>query len=124
MSLEMKDVRSVLEPEEPDYDEAAKMGSEALPHLEALVKGDDIELAAKAASLAGIIAAEGRMAVLNIAAKSHDPVVRVAAAGAARDLSDADASQVLETLVGDADEGVQKTALKSVPANPSALLKT
>lgn len=124
MTIKMKDVRAALEPEEPDYDQAAAMGEEALPHLRKLIKGDNIELAAKATSLAGIIACEGSLDVLKLAAESQDPIVRVAAAGAALDLPESDASSLLEGLIGDTDIGVQKMAIKAVPSHPSdSLLK-
>ncbi len=122
MAIKMKHVRAALEPEEPDYDEAAKMGADALPYLETLVQGDDCGISAKAASLAGIIGTKGSKKVLKIAAQNSDPIVRVAAAAAARDLADKDASQILEMLVGDADIGVQSRAINSLPNEPSASL--
>lgn len=48
-------VKKALMPEEPDYQKAAKLGPQALPYLEAYVKGEDKALASKAAYLAGLI---------------------------------------------------------------------
>jgi hypothetical protein len=120
MAIKISEVRAALEPEEPDYISAAKMGREIVPHLKRLVKSGDPEMASKAASLAGLLGDGVGLAVLQSAAESADPIVRVAAAGAVQGLSDADASDVLVTLVMDTDLGVQKRALMSVPANPSA----
>ena len=55
MPVTMKQVRAALDPEEPDYEKAAKLGPEALPHLEKLISRKDPNLASKAASLAGMI---------------------------------------------------------------------
>ena len=56
MAVTMKDVRAVLEPDEPDYKEGAKAwAAAALPHLDALVGGGDTMLASKATYLASLI---------------------------------------------------------------------
>jgi hypothetical protein len=94
-----------------------------LPHLETLIEGDDPGLAAKAASLAGFIGGPGSTEVLAAAAQHEDPRVRVAAAGSARNLSGEEASAVLVPLIGDDDVGVQITALKSLPADPTPELQ-
>ena len=57
---------------------------------------------------------------MTVAARSDDPVVRVAAAAAAANLSASGASPVLENLVGDPDAGVRKVARASVPDKPAA----
>jgi hypothetical protein len=124
MATTMNDVRAVLGSDEPNYDKAASMGPEIVPFLEELVRGENSELASKAASLAGKLTGDSGVSVMKLAAESADPIVRVAAAGAAQGLSDTEASDVLDLLVDDADVGVQKTALKSVPRNPSPHLKT
>lgn len=49
MSVTMKAVLEVLEPDEPNYDKAVSLGLDSLPHLRTLVQGDDPMLAAKAA---------------------------------------------------------------------------
>jgi len=38
MAVTMAQVRAVLDPDEPDYGQAAKLGPQALAHLEKLVK--------------------------------------------------------------------------------------
>jgi hypothetical protein len=117
MPVSLEQVRQALQTDEPNYERLAReLGPEALPHLAVLVDSPDPALASKAASLAGAIGGEQAAPVLQKAARSADVRVRVAAAGAARNLPDAPASRVLQTLVQDPDPGVQKTALRSVPA--------
>lgn len=113
MAVSMKKVRAALEPEEPNYNEAAKLGAEALPHLGRLVRGDDAMLASKAAYLAGLIDSDKSPSVLDQAAQSDEPAVRVAAANAAQHLSAA-APDLFERLLSDDDAGVRRSALKSV----------
>lgn len=115
MAVTMQDVRSVLDPEEPDYEFAALLGPEALPHLETLVRANDPMLASKAAYLAGLLNDERSADVVNRAGQSDNATVRVAAAAAARHLSGSGASDVLISLLADADPGVRTVALKSVP---------
>ena len=69
-----------MDPDEPDYAAAARLGEEAVPHLERLVRGDDAMLASKATYAASLI--EGGADTVETAADSEDPVVRVAAAAA------------------------------------------
>ena len=122
MPLSMADVRAVLDPEEPDYEAAAALGPEALPHLEALVRGSEPMLASKAAYAASVIGGAQAAETVLEAARSDDASVRVAAAAAAANLEASQASNVLETLVGDSDPGVRKVARTSVPAEASERL--
>jgi len=119
----MEQVRKALDPEEPDYAKAAKLGPEALPHLSKLIAGRDPGLASKAASLAGMIGGEKAAAVLEKAATHKDVRVRVAAAHSAKYLPALAASRVLTPLVADDDVGVQKVALRSVPRRVTPELK-
>ncbi len=124
MPVTMKQVRAALDPDEPDYAKAARLGPDALPHLARLIAGKDPGLASKAASLAGMIAHERAVPVLEKAAKSKDARVRVAAAASARHLPAPGASRVLAALIQDADVGVQKVALRSVPAGATPELRS
>lgn len=124
MPVTMKQVRAALDPEEPDYPKAAKLGPEALPHLEKLVARKDPHLASKAASLAGMIKAEGAGRIVEKAAKHEDVRVRVAAAHSAQYLPAQDASRVLEAALADDDVGVQKVALRSLPRELSPELRS
>ena len=122
MAVTMKEVRAALDPEEPNYEKAAKLGAPALPHLERLVRSDDTMLASKATYLASLIKGGKSMDIVATAARSDDPAVRVAAAAAASNLTAAGASPILEELVGDSDPGVRKVARGSVPTKPTAAL--
>jgi len=114
MPVTLDQVRSFLDPEEPDYPEAAShLGPDALPHLQTLVSGNDPLLASKAAYLAGQISTAQSLAVVALAAQSTYPEVRVAAAAAARHLPAPQADTVLSTVLTDSDVGVRKVALRS-----------
>ena len=115
MAVRMAQVKAALEPEEPKYDEAAKLGADALPHLRKLVAGDDPLMAAKATFLAGFIDAEGSSDVVALAAQSDEPMIRVAAANSAANVTDAD-STIYEQLLADNDVGVRKAAVSSIGA--------
>ncbi len=86
MAVSMEDVRRVLDPEEPDYEAAAQLGPGAVPHMATLVTGDDPMLASKATYAASLLEDGAGQEIVRIAAESTDPVVRVAAAAAARNL--------------------------------------
>jgi hypothetical protein len=122
MAVTMKDVRAALDPEEPDYQEAAQLGPDAVPHLEVLVNSGDSMLASKATYLASLIRDAKSAEIVGTAARSDDPVVRVAAAAATSNLPTSGASTILEDLVADPDPGVRKVARASVPDKPTARL--
>jgi HEAT repeat protein len=122
MAVTMEDVRAALDPEEPDYAEAAKLGPDALPHLEVLVNSGDTMLASKATYLASLIKDPRSADIVRMAANRDDPAMRVAAAAAASNLGASAASAVLVDLVGDPDPGVRKVARTAVPGKPTAKL--
>jgi HEAT repeat protein len=107
-------VLAVLYPDEPNYSEAAKLGSDALPHLANLVKSDDISLAAKAAALASHIQDEESVDILRSAAQSKHPLVRVVAALASQNLRVKGVNSILELLLDDRDESIRRHAVKSL----------
>jgi HEAT repeat protein len=113
MPLTLEKVRDELEAEEPDYVRLAALGPDALPHLLTLVQEAHENISAKAAYLASLIASEQSVAVLAEAAKSPIDTVRIAAASGLRNIEPAAASPILDTILGDADVGVRKAALRS-----------
>lgn len=117
MSVTMKAVLEVLEPDEPNYDRAASLGPDSLPHLRTLVQGDDPMLAAKAAFAASLLEGDQGKDVVAAAAHSETASIRVAAAAAANNLPAESAAVVLMDLVDDSDAGVRKVALSSVPSD-------
>jgi hypothetical protein len=106
-------VRAYLEPEEPNYPAAAAaLGAEALPVLETLVRGADPLLASKAAYLASMIPGDQAARVLEEAARSAHPTVRVAAAAGMQTNLDVSGDAVA-ALMADPDPGVRKVAAKT-----------
>lgn len=125
MAIDMQQVKAALYPEEPDYPKAAKqLGADALPHLEAIIGGSEPLLAAKAVYLAGLIGGEKSVPAVLKAARSSDPMLRIAAAGAAKNLPTEHTDALLLRLVDDADLGVQKVAMRSAPAAMSDALRS
>ena len=122
MAVTFTQVTAALEPEEPDYAKAARLGPDAIPHLQRLVDSGDPNLASKATYLAGRIGDPEAVPVLEAAAASPDPGIRAAAAGGARHLPDNAAERVLLRLVDDEWAGVRKAALRAVPDNAGPAL--
>lgn len=122
MAITETDVRVMLGAEEPDWEALAQIGPDMLPHLQRLVQGSDLNLAAKAAYLAGRIGDPRSVPVLTAAAANAHPAVRVGAAAGARFRPPGQADSVLLTLLDDPRAGVRKTALQAVPPRPSAAL--
>ena len=116
MPVTVEQVHEVLDPIEPDYSRVSELGNEALPHLQALVEADDSLLAAKAAYAASLLDDEGAAPILERAARSAEPTVRVAAAAALRNLTGQAATPALRHVLEDEDRGVRAKALSSMPA--------
>lgn len=110
-------LRSLLDVEEPDYAEAAKLGRAALPHLKNLVEDNDPGIGPKAAYLAGRIGDAAAAPILESAAASPDPGFRAAAAGGARFLPGGAGEPVLLLLIDDSNSSIRKVSLQSVPAD-------
>ena len=114
MAITMKDVRAWLDPEEPNYAGAAQsLGPAALPFLLELVRGGDLGLASKATYLASLIKSERSVEVIEAAAATNEPILRVQAAAGLQNLKPAHAERVLNTLKSDPDPGVRKVMVKS-----------
>lgn len=122
MPVTIDQVINQLDREEPNYTQAAQLGAEAIPHLVTLIQGENLGLAAKAASLAGIINAEQSATALDIAAQHPDPVVRVAAAASVQNLTSIPTSLSVK-LLGDLDAGVRNWTLKSIEVRQPEGLK-
>ena len=117
MAIKMSDVRAWLDAEEPDYAGAKrKLGEAALPLLMQLVKGGDLALATKATYLASMIRSPKTVPVLEAAAASSEPVLRVAAAAGIRNLPVTQAERLMDRLQTDPDSGVRKVMLRSAAA--------
>lgn len=123
MSLGFEDVIQVVAPEEPDYESAAELGPDALPHLREIINGSDAMLASKATYVASLIEDDGAIAVLETAAHNEDVTVRVAAAAGVANLRGLGAAGVVERLLEDSDREVRRCALEAMPQVAGARLR-
>ena len=119
--LTLETVRSALESEGSQYQElAGHLGIEAIDHLVTLASDGDSLVAAKALYVASYLGAKIHgdqvTRLLLDAGRSPDSSVRIAAAGACRNLQPASCAEVVLDLLDDPDRGVLKVALNSVPA--------
>lgn len=121
-ALSAEQVRRRLNVEEPDYAALAReLGPDAGPHLRTLVSDGDEGIAAKAAFLASLL--PGQAATVALAARSANPVVRLAAASGAANVDEPSVVEPLHHLLEDADVGVRKTALRSAVRRQDADLR-
>ena len=112
MNDALSQLRDLLNADEPDYPRAAALGPSILPALAQLVTDPDPALASKAASLAGMIDDPAAAQVLQGASRNPHPVVRLAAAGAARFSRVPGAEALATTLLEDTDDGVRWAAAR------------
>jgi HEAT repeat protein len=121
MAVSIEAVLAFLDQDEPEYREAVRLGPDALPHLARVVREEGPMRASKAAYLAGLIDGDESPAVLEQALRRDEPEVRVAAAYAVQHLSRAP-PELFDRLLSDHDDGVRRTALKSISVSqPSGL---
>ena len=106
--------RVVAELHAEDYRKAAKLGKAALPHLRAIVEGDDWVLATKAVYLSGLLNEDESVPIIEQAAKSRRPALRIAAASAAAHLDPERAEPVLKRLLKSGVMGICKWAIRAV----------
>jgi len=114
MPTNMNEVLAYLEPDEPNYALAAKLGPDALPFLKEIIDKQDVMLASKAAYLVSLIKSDESISILEYAARKKDPTIRVAVASGIRNISEKDANILLDKFIEDQDIGVRKVTLKSV----------
>jgi HEAT repeat protein len=113
MAVTMDQVLGLIDKDEPEYEQAAKLGPEALPLLQTIAEADNVLLASKAAYLASLIGGDGAADLLQKAAERPEPELRVTVAHALRN-ADEGQHVLLESLLGDADVGVRTMALTTV----------
>jgi len=119
VTLAYEDVVAILAPDEPTEAGMQLLDQSAVPHLERLLQSDDLSLQVKAAFALARVPSERTTQLVSELAEHSLPVMRVAAAAAARALPPVEREAVLLTLLRDGDPGVQKSALKSVAAEVS-----
>jgi HEAT repeat protein len=110
----MQQVLDEIDRDEPDYAGIAKLGPEALPHLQMILEADDPLKSAKAVYAASLIGGPGSIDVLREAADHHDPQVRIALAQGLRNLSENAPTDLVMKSLNDPDSGVRKLALSTV----------
>ncbi len=124
MALTMEQLHSLLDPDEPNYVKAAAvLAPDDVPGLLDLVRGADPMLGSKAAYAISLIQDAAAVPAMDTAASSAHDVVRIAAAAALRNLVGLAVEPVAERLLGDADVGVRRSAIKSVRSLKLAALK-
>lgn len=123
MPVTIEQVLAQLNADEPDYQQAAQLGPDAVPHLIRVVQEGDPGLASKATYLAGLINADQSAAVLDLAARSVDPVVRIAAAASLGNLTEIPIIPAT-SLLDDQDPGVRRLTLESLQVRRPAGFKT
>jgi hypothetical protein len=114
MPVSYAELKAMLDVDEPDYPALAAIAADAMQHLRKLAASDDVSVASKAVSLAGIIGDTSSIGVVSDAARSRHALVRVAAAHAASLFPDGpQAARVVSKLLDDADIGVVKLAARA-----------
>jgi HEAT repeat protein len=112
MPLTLADVRNILSAEEPNYPQAAQLGTDLLPHLAHLACGPDLMFATKAVYLASLIPHPQALEILEGAVRHEEPLLRVAAATGISHRTLEEQAVLLPRLLRDVDLGVRKTALQ------------
>lgn len=123
MPITMKQVLAEIDRDEPNYAALAKLGKDALPHLQLIIDGDDPLRASKAAYAVGLIGGAGSAEALQKAAEHQDPQVRIAVAHALRKSTGPSRIKMLDRLLDDEDAGVRKVAVSAVGDMPTAELR-
>ena len=113
MPVTKQEVIQRLGAHEPNYKKLAQMGPDAVPHLAALIHGDDLGLAAKAVYLASVIQTSDAIDLMAAAAASSHDIVRLAASSGLLNLSGEPAARLAERLLDDPDAGVRKVARRA-----------
>ena len=123
MPVSFEQVVDHLRREEPNYQQAAHLGSEAVPHLMRLIQEGDPNLGSKATYLAAYINAEQSAEAVELAAISREPLLRIAAASSLRRLTHLP-EPLAARLLDDEDVGVRKWTLRTLNEKPIPTLKT
>ena len=114
--MTLEKLKLLLQADEPKYSLATTFGSDALPHLETLARGEDESLAARAVYFASLIQDSRAVALVAKAASSQSVVIRVQAAAGARNLPKDSIAGVLAPLLDDPDAGIRAVAVKTTKA--------
>ncbi len=125
MPVSYAELKAKLDVDEPDYAALAVIAAGAMQHLRKLAASDDVSVASKAVSLAGIIGDTSSLNVITDAARSREPIVRVAAAYAASQLpASPQAARIVTRLLDDSDIGIVKIAARAASRQSDPALAT
>lgn len=115
----------MIDLDEPDYPAiVADLSKEDIPFLTELSQDANPAIATKAISCLGYMNDDRAFAGVETATKSTNPILRVAATHALRNMSSRPrAEALLSTLLDDDDIGVKKFALKTIGASKFSGLK-
>lgn len=111
--------------DEPDYPSiVARLTKEDIPLLNELAQDENPAIATKAISCLGYLNDDQAAAGVEKAISSNNPILRVAATHAIRNMSNRQAAEkMLNKLLDDDDIGVKKFTLKTIEASRFSGLK-
>ncbi|MBY8870589.1 hypothetical protein K7640_01880 [Micromonospora sp. PLK6-60] len=113
MPISLDELRRLLSSDEPDYRAiTAAAGPEAAEHLRVLARDDNVMLASKAVYAASLLA--DAQHVVDEAAASDEPLLRIASASALTNLPEDARNRVAERLIDAGDVAVEKLVIRSL----------
>ena len=123
MAVTEENVVRIIGSDEPDYKRAARLGPEALPHVEVIAEGRDVGTASRAVYAASVIGGRRAADIVEKAAMHPEAIMRIAAASALRNLGAEDAIRIAARTLRDPDFSVRKVSLQSVGASRLTALR-
>lgn len=115
MAITLDELRRLLSSDEPDYQAITLMtGPESAEHLRTLAQDQNVMLASKAVYAASLVADPAARQVVDQAAGSDDPLLRLASASALPNLPEDARVRVAERLIDARDVGVEKLVIRSL----------
>lgn len=113
------EVVQYLSLDEPRPGAGQRLDSDAVPHLERIIREGHPQFSVKAALALSAAGAEGHRELVSELANDPRPIMRVAAARAAGTIAQRNRSRLLLRLLDDQDGGVQKAAIRASATRPS-----
>lgn len=120
----MQRVLEILFFDHPDYKQFERLGINALPFLEEIVREGDAHLSPRAVTSAAFIKSQRTIEIFRLAASSQDTKVRLAAACSLQNFGYGEVEDLLPLLLEDKVLGVRKFALRAIPKDVSLQMRT
>ncbi|MCX5603751.1 hypothetical protein OOK29_37005 [Streptomyces phaeochromogenes] len=118
MPITLDELRRLLDSDEPDYPAIALMtGPESAEHLRTLARDENVMLATKAVYAVSLIESATAPDVVDEAAASDEPLLRIASASALVNLPEEARNRVAERLIETDDVNVEKLVIRSLGQN-------